>query len=172
VGSLTSHNPIGLQGLLRDSFTFFYSFLLEAVSTAGTSGVGRIGSIENASVIIWNRWVRWLKHVACIGPIIRNSMELNSPWETPTCSASQGFPNFSIARRLITVPTKPPTVVLVLSQISPVHTTPSYLCMANQLTKQLRGFSSSSELYLPSDPRLSSKLVPTFADRGVSHGQC
>jgi hypothetical protein len=22
VGSLTSHNPIGLQGLLRDSFTF------------------------------------------------------------------------------------------------------------------------------------------------------
>jgi hypothetical protein len=24
VGSLTSHNPIGLQGLLRDSFTFFY----------------------------------------------------------------------------------------------------------------------------------------------------
>jgi hypothetical protein len=24
VGSLTSHNPIGLQGLLRDSFTFLY----------------------------------------------------------------------------------------------------------------------------------------------------
>jgi hypothetical protein len=24
VGSLTSHNPIGLQGLLRDSFTFYF----------------------------------------------------------------------------------------------------------------------------------------------------
>jgi hypothetical protein len=31
---------------------------------------------------------------------------------------------------------------------------------------------SASELYRPSDPRLSAKLVPTFADRGVSHGQC
>jgi hypothetical protein len=26
VGSLTSHNPIGLQGLLRDSFTYFSFF--------------------------------------------------------------------------------------------------------------------------------------------------
>jgi hypothetical protein len=25
MGSLTSHNPIGLQGLLRDSFTFTYT---------------------------------------------------------------------------------------------------------------------------------------------------
>jgi hypothetical protein len=28
-----------------------------------------------------------------------------------------------------------------------------------------------SELYQPSDRRLSAKLVPTFADRGVSHSQ-
>jgi hypothetical protein len=32
VGSLTSHNPIGLQGLLRDSFTFF---LLYDIYVAG-----------------------------------------------------------------------------------------------------------------------------------------
>jgi hypothetical protein len=30
---------------------------------------------------------------------------------------------------------------------------------------------SVSELYLPSNHRLSTKLVPTFADRGVSRGQ-
>jgi hypothetical protein len=29
-----------------------------------------------------------------------------------------------------------------------------------------------SELYRSSDRRLSAKLVPNFADRGVSHGQC
>jgi hypothetical protein len=31
---------------------------------------------------------------------------------------------------------------------------------------------SASELYRLSDCRLSAKLVPTFADRGMSHGQC
>jgi hypothetical protein len=31
---------------------------------------------------------------------------------------------------------------------------------------------SASELYRPSDRRLSAKLLPSFADRGVSHGQC
>jgi hypothetical protein len=30
---------------------------------------------------------------------------------------------------------------------------------------------SASELYRLSDRRLTAKLVPTFADRGVSHGQ-
>jgi hypothetical protein len=32
--------------------------------------------------------------------------------------------------------------------------------------KKLRGFSPQSELYPPSDRRLSAKLVPTLADRG------
>jgi hypothetical protein len=31
--------------------------------------------------------------------------------------------------------------------------------------------SSTSELYRPRDSSLSAKLVPTYADRGVSHGQ-
>jgi hypothetical protein len=31
--------------------------------------------------------------------------------------------------------------------------------------------SPQAELYRPSDRRLSAKLVPTFADRGVSRGQ-
>jgi hypothetical protein len=33
-------------------------------------------------------------------------------------------------------------------------------------------YKSASELYRLSDRRLSVKLVPTFADRWVSHGQC
>jgi hypothetical protein len=33
------------------------------------------------------------------------------------------------------------------------------------------GPESASELYRPGDRRLSAKLVPTFADRGVSRGQ-
>jgi hypothetical protein len=31
---------------------------------------------------------------------------------------------------------------------------------------------SASELYRPSDQRLSAKLEPTFVDRGVSRSQC
>jgi hypothetical protein len=31
---------------------------------------------------------------------------------------------------------------------------------------------SASKLYPPGDRRLSAKLVPTFADRRVSHGEC
>jgi hypothetical protein len=32
--------------------------------------------------------------------------------------------------------------------------------------KKLRGLQSASELYRPSDRRMSAKLVPTLADRG------
>jgi hypothetical protein len=39
-------------------------------------------------------------------------------------------------------------------------------------TNKLRGLpESASELYRPSDRRLSAKLVPTFADRRVLHSQ-
>jgi hypothetical protein len=40
-------------------------------------------------------------------------------------------------------------------------------CYSIKLSKtKLRGFTPQSELYRPSDRRLSVKLVPTFADRG------
>jgi hypothetical protein len=35
-----------------------------------------------------------------------------------------------------------------------------------KLKTKLRGLKSASELYRPSDRRLSAKFVPTFADRG------
>jgi hypothetical protein len=48
----------------------------------------------------------------------------------------------------------------------------------NALTNKLRGFKSASELYRQGDRRLSTKLVPTFAERGCrvvdatdSHGR-
>jgi hypothetical protein len=40
-----------------------------------------------------------------------------------------------------------------------------------QTKKQTPWPESTSELYRPSDSRLSAKLVPTFADKGVSRGQ-
>jgi hypothetical protein len=43
--------------------------------------------------------------------------------------------------------------------------------ISNQKNKQTRWPESESELYRPSDRRLSAKLVPTFADRGVSRSQ-
>jgi hypothetical protein len=46
-----------------------------------------------------------------------------------------------------------------------------YMCF-NEVLKKTPWSESASELYRPSDLLLSAKLVPTFADRGVSHGQC
>jgi hypothetical protein len=42
----------------------------------------------------------------------------------------------------------------------------------NKQTKETPWPESASQLYLPSDSRLSAKLLPTFADREVSLGQC
>jgi hypothetical protein len=39
-------------------------------------------------------------------------------------------------------------------------------------TKLTPWLESEGELYRPNNRRLSAKLVPTFADRGMSHGQC
>jgi hypothetical protein len=41
----------------------------------------------------------------------------------------------------------------------------------NLCYKQTPWSEPASELYRPSDRCLSAKLVPTFADRGVSHSQ-
>jgi hypothetical protein len=45
------------------------------------------------------------------------------------------------------------------------------LSLLSKQTKQTPWSESASELYRPSDRRLSAKLVPTFANRGVSRGQ-
>jgi hypothetical protein len=44
-------------------------------------------------------------------------------------------------------------------------------CQTNKKTKQTLWPESESELYRLSDHRLSAKLVPTFAERGVTRGQ-
>jgi hypothetical protein len=45
----------------------------------------------------------------------------------------------------------------------------TYLTTQHTQTKQTLWPESASELCQPSDSRLSAKLVPTFADRGVCH---
>jgi hypothetical protein len=46
------------------------------------------------------------------------------------------------------------------------------ICFLFQVTKTKTPWpESASELYRPNDRRLSAKLVPTFVDRGVPHGQ-
>jgi CBS-domain-containing membrane protein len=64
----------------------------------------------------------------------------------------------------------------ILSQTNPVHTTPSYLSKIdfninnlhthNNNNKKTPWSESASELYRPSDRRLSAKCLPTFADKG------
>jgi hypothetical protein len=49
---------------------------------------------------------------------------------------------------------------------------PNTLPGNKQTNKQTPWPESASELYRPSDSRLPAKLVPTFADRGESLGQC
>jgi hypothetical protein len=45
-------------------------------------------------------------------------------------------------------------------------------CKINFDLKKTPQHESASELYRPSDRRLTAKLVPTLGDRGVSRGQC
>jgi hypothetical protein len=51
------------------------------------------------------------------------------------------------------------------------NTTATIHNKTNKPNKQTPWSESASELYWPSDRRLSAKLVPTFADRGVPRGQ-
>jgi hypothetical protein len=73
------------------------------------------------------------------------------------------FPTFYGNRRFITVFTRTLQLSLFWTGSYSVRTTPSFL--SNTKKKQTPWPQSASELYRPSDRRLSAKLVPTFADR-------
>jgi hypothetical protein len=56
VGSLTSHNPIGLQGLLRDSFTYFTLLYKTILKPIWTYGIQLWGTASTSKIEILDRF--------------------------------------------------------------------------------------------------------------------
>jgi hypothetical protein len=98
----------------------------------------------------------------CISQSLRKAAPLQrSPWEASSLPTTPKLPYMLCNQRVrYHFHVSPSLVHVLLSQINPVYSTPSY-------NKQQTPWSeSASELYPPSDRSLSAKWLPTFSDKG------
>jgi hypothetical protein len=77
---------------------------------------------------------------------LTHSMELNPSWEDSSCADTQEFPQHFMEPKVHCRVRKSPPLVPILSQISPFHTTPSYLSNIhfNIILSPTSGYSESS----------------------------
>jgi hypothetical protein len=74
---------------------------------------------------------------------VQNIRELSLSWEAPSCRVTEEFPSILWNTNVHYSVHKSPQLVPILSQINPVHTTPSYLSSNLILSSRLRlGLSS------------------------------